>query len=271
MPGSTGFVGALLVAAAAAAAPAAAQPLSRQPRTVPSPTATLPALQTTVSPGAAFLMSAVLPGAGQYVQGADRWFPYLVVEAWSVFTFLDQRAEARAFERRYRDLAWSVARRGSTPPRRDSVFEYYEDMTRFGASGLYDADTGQPGVQPERDLETFNGELWGLARALFVDPQQALAYYESRAIAASFSWAWGDSNLERQVFVELIRESDEAFRHATTALGILVANHMVSAIDALVLARLRSARTGERRLRVWSGLESGVAGVRWTSALSVRF
>ncbi|MGH7505785.1 MAG: hypothetical protein ACRELX_09045, partial [Longimicrobiales bacterium] len=132
------IVAVLLVAAAVAAPRAAAQPLARDPGRLPSPAVSFPAVQTTLSPGAAFLASAVLPGAGQYALNADRWIPYLVVEAWAVFTFVDQRADAGTFERRYRDLAWSVARRGSTPPRRDSVFEYYEEMGHFSESGAFD-------------------------------------------------------------------------------------------------------------------------------------
>jgi hypothetical protein len=222
-----------------------------------------------LSPGHAFLASAILPGAGQYLQATDRWVPYVVVEAWALVRYVSRRSDARTLERRYRDLAWSVARRGgiSVPPRRDSVFEYYEDMTRFGASGSFDADPREPGVQPENDRETFNGQIWDLAQALFSNADQALAYYQSRAIPPTFAWAWGESNLEQQVFEELIHESDESFRDATTALGIILANHMISAVDALVLARLRTSGAGDRRIR-WHG---GFEGSRWTSTVSLHF
>jgi hypothetical protein len=272
----------LLAYAVAAVVPpgAGAQPVARASTPPPGPRLPLPASgpdrpgwpqERTVAPGVAFLASAAVPGAGQYLQSADRWFGYAIVEAWGVLTWLDQRSAARTFERRYRDLAWSVARRASAPPRRDSVFEYYEDMTRFLASGAFDADGSEPGIQPELDRETFNGDLWSLAQELYTDDAQALAYYQSRAVVPTYAWAWGDSNLERQVFVEIIRESDEAFRHATTALGVLVANHMVSAVDALVLARLRAAGPDERRLRLRSGLVPGPGGARWAATLTLHF
>jgi hypothetical protein len=261
--------------------PTAAQPLPNRRNAPPAPLPPLTAgderqespwfQEQSLTPGLAFLASAGVPGAGQYLQDADRWFGYVVVEAWAILTYLDQRSEARAFQRRYRDLAWSVARRTSAPPRRDSIFEYYEDMTRFLASGAFDADGGEPGLQPEVDRETFNGELWSLAQALYGDDDAALAYYASRAIVPTYAWAWGDSNLERQVFVEIIRDSDEAFRHATTALGVLVANHMVSAVDALILARLRAAGPGERRIRLRSGLVPGAGGARWSAAVTLHF
>jgi hypothetical protein len=252
------------------AAPGAAQRRTDSPPAGSAGLAALPGqTRADVSPGAAFLASAILPGAGQYLQGADRWVPYIVLEAWAIVRYVERRSEARTIERRYRDLAWSVARRGgiSVPPRRDSVFEYYEDMTRFGASGAYDADPRAAGVQPERDRETFNGQLWELAQALFSDDAQALAYYQSRAVPPTFAWAWGQSNLEQQVFEELIHESDEAFRDATTALGIVLANHMISAVDALVLARVRLSSAGERRIRLRGGFDRG----RWTQTISLHF
>ena len=266
---SAAAVLALLLVPGVLAAPAAAQ---RQPAVAATAGGVPPLPAQTrapLSPGRAFLASAIVPGAGQYLQGTDRWVPYVALEVWALVRYATRRADARTLEGRYRDLAWSVARRGgiSTPPRRDSVFEYYEDMTRFGASGAFDADPRSPGTQPERDRETFNGQLWDLAQALFSNDAQAIAYYESRAIPPTFAWAWGQSNLEQQVFEELIRESDESFRDATTALGIVLANHMISAVDALVLARVRATAGGERRIRLRGGFEAG----RWTHTISFHF
>jgi hypothetical protein len=241
------------------------------------------AMPLTTSPGATFLASAFVPGAGQYLLGADRWVPYIAVELWGWISYFRRRGEARDLERRYRDLAWSVARRISVGPRRDSIFEYYEDMGRFSASGTFDAEPGLDGLQPELDRTTYNGDLWLLSRALFIpggrslppehpDYQLALAYYQENAVPPSFAWAWGDSDLERQVFAGVIRESDDAFRDSTRLLGIILANHVVSAVDALVLARLR-AEGGERRLRFRLGtsIEPDPGGLRWTPSLHIAF
>lgn len=225
------------------------------------------------SPGALMAASALVPGAGQYLMGADRWVPYVVLEAWGWIAYTDRRGEARSHERLYKDLAWSVARRISTGLRRDTVFDYYESMARFSSSGAFDADPRQPGIQPESDPGTFNGEKWLLASSLFIpsggffppgtiEYQRALDYYVRHAIPGSFAWAWGDSELEQQVFNEFIRASDEAQRNATWLLGTIVANHVVSAIDALILARLQARGEGAG-LRVGSGLERDAAGWRW--------
>lgn len=227
----------------------------------------LPAQDTSgTPPGLATGASAVLPGAGQYMLGVDRWVPFLAVEVWAWLSFLDRRRDARGLSTEYRDLAWSVARRVSIGDRRDTVFEYYEAMTHFGASGAFDADPRQLGVQPERDETTFNGDLWALARSLFFPGgveyppgtapyERAMAYYIDAAVPPSFAWAWGDSNLEQQSFRELIRRSDEAYRSSTQLLGLILVNHLVSAIDALVLGRLRERGT-DRRLRLGSSFEN---------------
>lgn len=233
-------------------------------------------------PAFAVLASAVLPGAGQYLQGQDRWVPYLVIEAWAWGTYLVLRRHSNGFARDYRDLAWSVARRVSSGERRDTVFEYYETLSYWETSGAWDVDPRTPGVQPELDALTFNGDVWRLARALFIpggasappgspEYERALDYYLRHAIPAGYAWAWGPSSLEQQRFRELIRESDEAARAATLRLGIILANHVVSAVDALVLARIRENRADGLRVRLRSGLERASADVRWSASLRLEW
>jgi hypothetical protein len=219
--------------------------------------------------------SMVLPGTGQYLLREERWVPYVVVEAWSLLTHLTLQHRGRSLQRSYRDLAWSVARRVSVGERRDTVWEYYEAMAFWQASGAFDLDPGRPGVQPEVDPTTYNGDIWRLARALFIpggatvpedspEFRRALDYYLRHAIPPPYAWAWGASNLEQAAFRNLIRESDEAFRSATLRLGILLANHVVSAVDAFVTARLRADEPGGIRLRIESGIEPDPPGSRWS-------
>jgi hypothetical protein len=237
-----------------------------------------PALDS--SPGVAFLASAVFPGAGQYLLGEERWVPYVVLEAWAVLSYLDRRGDGRSLERAYKDLAWSVARRVSSGTRRDTAFQYYEALTAYDASGNFDVDPRQDGVQPELDVTTFNGGVWRLARQLYLpggglyppgsaEYQRALAYYVRRAIPPEYKWAWGASRLEQQVYIDLIDRSDDAFREATQLLGVMVANHIVSAVDALVTSRLRDSGARELRLRIRGAPDSGLDGTRWSFALQV--
>ncbi|HUF12257.1 MAG TPA: hypothetical protein VMN78_04085 [Longimicrobiales bacterium] len=227
--------------------------------------------QSDPSVAGAFLASAVVPGAGQYRLGAGRWVAYIGVEAWAWINWVDTRTEANELGTEYRDLAWSVARRISVGDRADREFEYYEAMSNFLESGSFDADPGAPGLQPEEDGATFNGSVWALARAIFFpagadslppsDQEQAAAldYYERNAIEPGYAWSWGSNRLEQEHFRTLIRRSDEAARASTTLLGVVLVNHVVSAIDAWITARLR-ANGREPPLRLRNETRNGASG-----------
>lgn len=202
-------------------------------------------------PGKAFLLSALVPGAGQKLLGQGRWTPYAAAEVWAWSQFMERRNEGRDLQRRYRDLAWLVARRVSAGTRTDAGWEYYEALSRFHSSGAFDMDPQSPGVQPEQNPDTFNGTIWDLARDLFLpeDPavplneesepfKKALQYYVSRAYRPALAWNWGGNLLHREEYARLIRESDENLRRSTTMIGVILANHLLSAVDALVSARL---------------------------------
>ena len=193
--------------------------------------------------------SLVVPGAGQLWAKQDRGLIYLATEAFVLSRYIQLSHDAHRGASRYRDLAFDVARRGFTTVRRDTVFEYYETMERFATSGEFDLDPG-PGLEPENDRTTFNGSVWLLARRTFwVDPdtpppptspeyQLALQFYSSHAVGPDFRWSWDNASLEHQEFRATIRSSDDAFRRAQSQLGLLLANHLVSAIDALISSRL---------------------------------
>jgi hypothetical protein len=172
------------------------------------------------------------------------------MEIWAWIQFLDWRREGRDLQSDYKDLAWSVARRVSAGPRTDAGW-YYEALTRFTSSGAYDTDPTSPGVQPEEDPSTFNGSIWTLAKEIYIpeDPdnpveeeskpyQQAFDYYVSRAYAPQLAWNWGSNVLHQEEYTTLIRKSDEALRSSTTMIGVMLGNHLLSAVDALVSERL---------------------------------
>jgi len=177
---------------------------------------------------------------------------YLSLEALGLFLHFDRRQDGDRLRMRYQDLAWSVARAGTVVGRVDLGFDYYERIATYAASGVFDEDASLTGVQPETRAGTYNGVVWDLAKGIFLrgiqDPRpsdpgyaEALAYYEERAYGDGFSWDWMDRSEDRVAYRGLIRSSDEAFRSATVLAGVVVANHVVSALDGFISGRTGAA------------------------------
>lgn len=233
-----------------------------------------PALLET--PGGAFAASLVLPGAGQAALGLRRWVVYGVLEAalWTVH--LEAAADVRRLSTAYRDLSWEAARLPTGPDqRREGSWSYYETLGQYLTSGAYDRDPDTPGLQPEVDIGTYNGVVWELARGIFLpggvaDPSSpaygdALDYYRDRAAGPDFLWNWSGRLDDLDRYNALIRDADAEARVRSTALGLVLANHIVSAVDALVVARLR-AGTG---VRIEHRLQPTQGTLRWNVGLRI--
>ena len=209
-----------------------------------------------LGPGKAFFYSALLPGASQKKMGQRRWLAYVAVEGISWIVFGRARSSAAASRDQYRDSAWDVAR-SFGGVREDGDFPYYEALARFESSGAFDADAMLAGIQPQMDPSTFNGVTWQLATQVFFpegsdpgpgDPEYeaALEYYRSRAYDERFEWDWGGSGGEWVAYRGLIESSDADFRRASQFLGVVIANHLLSGVDAFITARLRSVASVSR-------------------------
>ena len=197
-----------------------------------------------VSPGIATAASLAFPGSGQLILGQGRWALYVGLELTGWLVALDHRRTGHRQRSEYFDLSWMVARSGGTGPRQDDGdWEYYERMGSWLRSGSYDADPFRAGVQPEEDLKSFNGATWVLAKDLYLPAgagetnpayARALEYYEKRAYPAEQRWDWTGREASMIEYRNLITRSDEALRTATVVLGAVVANHLLSAVDAFV-------------------------------------
>lgn len=230
------------------------------------------------SAGRAFLYSAVLPGSGQAAMGSRRWVAYAAVEVVGWLFYADARTDVGRLRGEYRDLAWEVAR-ARPDPRQDGRFEYYEALAKFERSGAFDRDPVSAGLQPELDGSTFNGRIWNLATEIFFPAgsnpvpgtpvwEQALDYYRERAAGETFLWDWDGNTADRSNFKSLIRESDDRSQDASLLLGAVVANHLVSALDAYLTTRSR----GLERISISFGPGAGATTdrPRFDLMLSVR-
>lgn len=198
------------------------------------------------------LASLLLPGTGQALSGQDRAAVYGAVEIYVLSRYIQLQHDANVNADLYHQLAFAVAQRGFAAVRRDTIFEYYETMEKFTASGRFNTGAG-PGLNPETDPTTYNGSVWLLARRTYwADPnippppntpqyQAALTFYVQHAVGPAYQWTWQSASLQQQAFRDLIRTSDNGYRNAQGALGLLLANHVVSALDALISNRLTTA------------------------------
>jgi hypothetical protein len=218
--------------------------------------------------------SLLLPGWGQKVADRGHWWVYAGAEAVAWGGGIHQRREGARFRQAYRDLAWSVAR---VPvwdgPRRDGAWGYYERMAVWRASGIFDLSPDGATFQPETDETTYNGMVWRLARELHLPPgvgpgdpgdpafERALAYYRERAVPPELRWDWGEAPEARERFRGLIGRSDEAFRNATTFVGMALVNRFISGVEMWVAAHPGPAASLPVQVR--SRVFPGAAPGRW--------
>jgi hypothetical protein len=196
------------------------------------------------------LTSAALPGTGQLLLGQDRFVAYLAVEGFALLGYLDQSGEARRERDRYRGLARDVARSAYPGGRPIGPWAYYEGMEYFIESGVFDRFPGGE-FSPETDQSTANGALWLLARQTYwrapdVEPdhasaeyRRAISMYIDRAVRPEYRYSWRNAQLEQDLYRRSIAHANQAYRDATNRLAVLIANHLLSTVDAYVTLRLR--------------------------------
>ena len=194
--------------------------------------------------------SAIIPGSGQAMVGSSRAVPYLAIEAFAWTSFVRHSLQYRRRRDAYRGLAANVARAPFSAARPNGDFEYYERMTHYLEAGRYDLTPGGA-LEPETDTTTYNGAVWLLARRTYwsnpsiapdmssAEWMRAVSFYEARAYDQLYRWSWSNAPQEYAAFLALIDESNDANRLAMLDLGVVIANHVLSTVDAYITLRLR--------------------------------
>ena len=179
--------------------------------------------------------------------------------------FVRDTREASRQRAEYREVARRVARGPFSDARPVGDFAYYEKMSQHVESGVYDRIPGGE-LQPETDTGTYNGDQWLLARQTYwanVDQppptssdayMAALNFYRARAIGPEYRWSWRDAQLEQDLFRRTIGLSNDAVRRSIADLGIILANHALSMVDAYVSIRLQQPASGARGLGLMATL-----------------
>jgi hypothetical protein len=78
--------------------------------------------------------------------------------------------------------------------------------------------------------------------------QRALELYESRAVRQPYRWSWRNAQLEQDLYRRTISRTNDAYRRATIDLSAVIANHLLSAIDAFAVVRLLQQPDGTLRV-----------------------
>ncbi len=200
------------------------------------------------------LASLAVPGLGQALLRENRALLYVSVEVYSLLDYRAQQTEAARDRDQYIALANDVARRFFSDTRPVGPWSYYESMEKYIESGAFDRIPGG-GIDPEIDESTYNGSIWKLARDTYwPDPNvtppvgsvaytKAVSMYLQRAARSDYLWSWRDAALEHDLYRRSIRRSNDASRRAREQAGVLLANHLLSMVDAFATIRLRYLST----------------------------
>jgi hypothetical protein len=204
------------------------------------------------------LASLAIPGIGQARLHQGRATAYLAAESFLLLQYGKDLREGHRNERDYREIARTIARRNFDLAPPDTIWQYYEKLSEYVESGAFTTATSGPTV-PEPDPTTYNGFQWLIARSQFGVPddpnergsvryQHALDLYESRAVRQPYRWSWRNAQLEKDLYTRTISRTNDAYRRATIDLSAVIANHLLSAIDAFAMVRLSPAPGGSVRV-----------------------
>lgn len=218
----------------------------------------------------ATVASAILPGAGQAILRSRRAIIYSGAEVIGLVAYSSQQRKGNRERDTYRELARTVARAQFNPNGPVGNWDYYERMEKFAASGAFDAIPGGT-LDPEPDETTYNGAMWLLARQTFWrDPnsppaptsaeyQSAISFYKQRAVNDDMRWSWLGTGDALQQYRRAIAQSNSAFKRAEQTIGLVIANHFLSAVDAFVSVKMRARKETDGRLTLTAALPLGIS------------
>ena len=218
----------------------------------------------------ATLASAILPGAGQTMLRSRRAIIYSGAEVIGLIAYSSQQRKGNREREHYRELARTVARSSFNPNGPVGDWDYYERMEKFAASGAFDAIPGGA-LDPEPDESTYNGSMWLLARQTYwrdpKDPppmtsaeyQSAISFYRNRAVSDDMRWSWLGTGDGLQQYRQAIAQSNGAFKRAEQTIGLVIANHFLSAVDAFVSVKVRARKETDGRLTLTAALPLGTS------------
>ena len=176
------------------------------------------------SPNRAFLSSLIIPGAGQLYLGSKRGYIYILAEAGMLAAYFVTRSDAENTRESYREhvrahVAFEWPYQAADQFEKWDPIEDYEHATLFDNwRNVYTERNGEP-------LERVGAWYWK-DRQAFKDEERGEGNHDSP---------------QREIAQTLRYEANDKFERARTFLGVVILNHVVSAVEARISA-LRSNR-----------------------------
>ncbi len=172
------------------------------------------ASETAKSPGKAFIFSAVAPGSGQLYVGAKRGYVYLGIEAvaWTTSYFFHKSGKQK--EEDYMDFAdnhWTEPTVGDTVLVNPDGSVVYYDQEHKDRIDYFRANNKQH-------------------------------YYEDIGKYAYYQIGWAPGTLGE--YLDMRDDSNRLLKNSNYAIMAALVNHVVSAVDALRLARNHNVNLG---------------------------
>jgi len=194
------------------------------------------------SPDLAFLMSAAVPGSGQLYAGTKRGYAYLVAEAGLLVGYALTRRSAENQRDKYVQEVKAGVKfdgAGSFDSWNMEDFEHASDFENW--HNIYTDDGGQPVGRV--------GKFYWSEEYKDYDTEQGDRIPDTPA---------------RLVALDLRLDSNDRFKSARRFVGVMLFNHLVSAIDARIAARGAAAEPVTLRLA-----PDGASQTRWDGPLAL--
>ncbi|MCF7910943.1 MAG: hypothetical protein K9M99_00320 [Candidatus Cloacimonetes bacterium] len=177
-----------------------------------------------IDPGVNFLKSAILPGWGQLSLEKNYGYGYLFAEAsfWSMRLYYLQESDNNA------TASYNYARKyAGVDPEGHFSNQFYEDMRNYSSSDAYN-----------------NLVVVKEALKYSDNPEEQLAYIAEHEYKEDHYWSWYSD--ERQSHYSGYRNNIDHYKDYLKLVGgVIAANHIIGAIDALRLSNyLKQVRFG---------------------------
>lgn len=171
-----------------------------------------------INPGKQFLKSALIPGWGELSMQKNSGYVFLAAEFMMWSTTFYFKEETKLKDKASINYAIKYAH---IDPQGDYNEDYYYHLSKYVNYGY---ETGG-----------YNAHIVETAMAKYPDDQAAQsAYIQANSYSENFYWNWDDKNRKHDYAI-MRKRITEYSNYISGISGIIIANHLVSAINSLLL------------------------------------